>query len=133
MLIYHYDKDTCEYLGTSEADTCPVSGKPIIPAWATDQTPAMPGANQKNVWQNGAWALQDIPQPPTPPELTAAEKQAQDIAALDAEYEPQFAALAQSLGLATLDGNQIVIDGIKSDYAALKAEYQTKREAIMLG
>jgi hypothetical protein len=61
--------------------------------------------------------------------LTAAEK----IAALDAEYQPQFFALAQSLGLATLDGNQTVIDGIKSDYAALKDTYNTKREALANG
>ena len=52
------------------------------------------------------------------------------VAALDAEYQPQFASLAQSLGLATLDGNQAVQDEIKADYAALKEEYQTKREAI---
>jgi hypothetical protein len=64
----------------------------------------------------------------TPPAvvLTTAEK----IAALDAEYQPQFKSLAESLGLATLDGNQVVIDGIKSDYTALKTEYNTKREAI---
>ncbi|MBU2701698.1 hypothetical protein Ga0466249_002817 [Sporomusaceae bacterium BoRhaA] len=67
----------------------------------------------------------------TPPAvvLTATEK----IAALDAEYQPQFSALAQSLGLATLDGNQTVIDGIKSDYTALKTEYNAKREAIANG
>ena len=69
----------------------------------------------------------------TPPEPTAEEKQAQAIAALDAEYQPQFASLAQSLGLATMDGNQAVQDEIKADYAALKTEYQQKREAISNG
>lgn len=54
----------------------------------------------------------------------------QKIAALDAEYQPQFKSLAESLGLATLDGSQTVIDSIKSDYAALKTEYNIKREAI---
>jgi hypothetical protein len=57
----------------------------------------------------------------------------QKIAQLDAEYQPKFAALAQALGLATLDGNQSVMDSIKSDYAALKAEYQTKKEDIENG
>lgn len=52
------------------------------------------------------------------------------IAALDAEYQPQFAELAQSLGVATLDGNQVAITGIKDDYAALKAEYTEKMEVL---
>lgn len=63
--------------------------------------------------------------------LTAGEIKANKIAILDAEYQPQFAELAQSLGLATLDGNQTIIDGIKSDYSALKKVYNTKREAIV--
>lgn len=69
----------------------------------------------------------------TPPELTAEEKQAQALVALDAEYQPQFSDLAQALGVATLDGNQENINGIKADYAALKTEYQQKREAITNG
>ena len=52
------------------------------------------------------------------------------IAALDAAYQPQFIALAQSLGVANLDGNEAVIAGIKEDYAALKAEYQAKAKEI---
>ena len=52
------------------------------------------------------------------------------LAALDAVYQPQFAGLAQSLGVASLDGNQAAITGIKEDYAALKAEYTAKMEAL---
>lgn len=63
--------------------------------------------------------------PPTP-EPTKAEK----MAALDAEYQPQFAELAQFLGVATLDGNQAAITGIKDDYATLKAEYTEKMETL---
>lgn len=70
-----------------------------------------------HVWQDGQWVL-------------AKDKQ---ISAIDVEYQPKFASLAQSLGLATLDGNQVVIEGIKADYAALKAEYEKKREAINNG
>lgn len=58
---------------------------------------------------------------------------AEQLSALEAIYQPQFTALAQSLGLATLEGNQTVIDGIKADYADLKAEYQTKLEAVNNG
>jgi hypothetical protein len=64
---------------------------------------------------------------------TAEEIKAAKLTALDAEYQPQFTSLAQSLGLATLDGDQTVIDSIKSDYAALKAQYQTKKEEIENG
>ena len=59
------------------------------------------------------------------PEITEPTKE-EKVAALDAVYQPQFVALAQALGLATLDANQTVIDGVKADYAALKAEYQAK-------
>jgi len=58
---------------------------------------------------------------------------AQKSAELDTEYQSQFITLAQSLGLATLNGNQTVIDGIKSDYTALKTEYQKKMEEITNG
>lgn len=64
---------------------------------------------------------------------TAEEIKVAKLTALDAECQPQFTALAQSLGLATLDGDQTVMDGIKEDYAALKAQYQTKKEEIENG
>lgn len=57
----------------------------------------------------------------------------EQIASLDAAYQPQFADLATALGLATLGSEQSLIDGIKFDYAALKAEYQEKLEAIENG
>ena len=64
---------------------------------------------------------------------TSEEIKQKAIDSLNTEYDSQFAALATSLGLATLSGDQTVIDGIKSDYTALKAEYQTKLEAINNG
>lgn len=53
------------------------------------------------------------------------------IAQLDAQYQPQFQELQQAWAAAQLDGNQTLADSIKADYASLKAEYQTKREAIL--
>jgi len=64
---------------------------------------------------------------------TADEIKQKKIEALNTEYDSQFAALATSLGLATLSGDQSVIDSIKSDYTMLKSEYQTKLEAINNG
>ena len=70
--------------------------------------------------QDGKIVLQPAAEP------TKEEK----LAALDAVYQPQFTALAQSLGLASLDANAAVIDGVKADYAALKDEYQSKIKEI---
>ena len=70
--------------------------------------------------QDGKIVLQPAAEP------TKEEK----LAALDAVYQPQFVTLAQALGLATLDANQTVIDGVKADYAALKSEYQAKVKEI---
>ncbi|MCC5468625.1 hypothetical protein [Pelosinus baikalensis] len=64
---------------------------------------------------------------------TAEEIKTAKLTALDADYQPRFASLAQSIGLATLDGDQTVIDGIKTDYATLKNEYQAKKEEIENG
>ena len=64
---------------------------------------------------------------------TAEEIKQKAIETLNTEYDSQFAALATSLGLATLSGDQAVINSIKSDYTELKAEYQTKLEAINNG
>jgi hypothetical protein len=62
---------------------------------------------------------------PTPEEI----KQ-QELNALDAEYQPQFADLVNALGAATLADNTELITSIKGDYATLKIEYDTKRGEI---
>ncbi len=67
------------------------------------------------------------------PAIAAEKSTGEKLSELDTEYQPQFLDLAQALGLATLSGNQTTIDGIKKDYASLKAEYDTKREAITNG
>ena len=63
MIIYHYDRETKQYLGSSEADICPITGNPVIPAWATDKQPQLISENQRIVFDNGNWILEDIPQP----------------------------------------------------------------------
>ncbi|WP_196602171.1 hypothetical protein [Pectinatus frisingensis] len=63
---------------------------------------------------------------PLATEPTKAEK----CTALDNEYQPQFNDLAQSLGLAMLSNDTAAQDSIKTDYAALKTKYTTKRTAI---
>jgi hypothetical protein len=62
---------------------------------------------------------------------TEEEVKQQQLNALDAEYQPQFTALSQALGMATLSDNTDLIVSIKADYTALKAEYDTKRGEII--
>lgn len=64
---------------------------------------------------------------------TAEEIKQQKLNSLDYEYQSQFDSLVSSLGLAILSGDTDTQDSIKSDYAALKTEYTTKREAIENG
>ena len=62
---------------------------------------------------------------------TEEEIKQQKFSALDTEYHPQFAELSSALGMATLAENTDLIASIKEDYAALKAEYDTKRGEIV--
>lgn len=62
---------------------------------------------------------------------TEDEIKQQQLDALDAEYQPQFAELVNALGAATLADNADLITSIKSDYVTLKAEYDTKRGEII--
>ena len=68
-----------------------------------------------------------------PPEPTAEEITNSQIAALDAEYQPQFQDLQLAWAAASMDGKADLAAGIQQDYLALKSEYQTKKEAIING
>ena len=61
------------------------------------------------------------------------EIQVQHLAALDAEYQPQFQELQLAWAAASMDGNTDLAAGIQQDYLALKSKYQTKKEAIING
>ena len=63
----------------------------------------------------------------------AAALKEKELTALDDIYQPQFTELVQSLGLATLANDTDTVTSIQSDYAELKSEYTTKREAIENG
>jgi len=54
----------------------------------------------------------------------------QKLSALDDEYEFQFDTLVQALGAATLASDTDLISDLQTEYATLKAEYTTAREAI---
>jgi hypothetical protein len=83
--------------------------------------------------QQGFDIVDDIWTYTEPAGATADEIKQQQLDALDAEYQPQFVALSQALGMATLAENTDLIASIKEDYTALKAEYDGKREVITNG
>ncbi|WP_182185579.1 hypothetical protein [Pectinatus frisingensis] len=64
---------------------------------------------------------------------SADEIRQQKIDTLNAEYQPQFNDLAQSLGLAMLSNDTAAQDSIKTDYTALKTEYTNKKGIIENG
>jgi hypothetical protein len=55
------------------------------------------------------------------------------LAALDAEYNPQFDALTLAWATASMDGDTETANARLADKQTLKAEYQQKREAIIHG
>lgn len=61
---------------------------------------------------------------------TAEELKAQALAALDAEYQPQFRELQLAWAAASMAGDTDLAEDVVAANAALKAEYQTKLEAI---
>lgn len=133
MRFVNYDKKTGDVLGFYNPAYDYPNGIPVPNIEITDQQHQeyFAKGQRHKVLKQSDETLVFVYVEPEP--LSKEELQAADIAALDAEYQPQFAGLAQSLGLATLDGNQNVIDSIKADYAAIKTEYQTKKEEIVNG
>lgn len=58
MRIYHYDSETGEYLGSSDARPDPLeTGRFLIPACATDVEPPKNGANETAVFAGDAWSV----------------------------------------------------------------------------
>lgn len=70
------------------------------------------------------------PVPYVPPEPTAEEKTASAAAVIAATYEPQLAALKDSLVTAVLMGDDEMQAEIKTEYTELVAAYNTELEAL---
>jgi len=62
--IYHYDAVTGMFLGVGEADKCPLTGKPLVPAFATTEPPPDFHGGQTAVFERGAWRVVDLPADP---------------------------------------------------------------------
>jgi len=66
------------------------------------------------------------------PEVQTITKE-QKLATLDAEYQPQFTAITQAYLTALTAGDTGTATARQTDFTTLKAEYQSKREAIENG
>ena len=67
------------------------------------------------------------------PAQTAEEIKQQKIDDLNAEYQPQFQALKDSLIAALARNDTAIMDEIKDDYTTLQTEYNTEMEVITNG
>ncbi|WP_196603087.1 hypothetical protein [Pectinatus frisingensis] len=85
--------------------------------------------------ENGKYIFRNINNTAILSKITysADEIRQQKIDTLNAEYQPQFNDLAQSLGLAMLSNDTAAQDSIKTDYTALKTEYTNKKGIIENG
>jgi len=61
MQIYHFNHETGEYVGSSEARLDPVAGTPVMPAFATSAAPPEPVVGKAIVidHDSGQWVLKD--------------------------------------------------------------------------
>jgi hypothetical protein len=63
VTIYHYNPDTGELIGESQADPSPTDpSMPIIPAFATTESPPTVKDGYKTVFINGLWKTVKIKQ-----------------------------------------------------------------------
>lgn len=98
MIVYHYDKTTGEYVGTSKAFESPLEpGKYLIPAHATTTAPPTTMSGKVRVWR-GEWVFEDV---------LAGEP------THDPEYEPTPEELEHLAREAFKAERQIVVDNIK--------------------
>lgn len=68
-----------------------------------------------------------------PPEPTIEEIQAQELAKLNAEFEPQFKANDEAYLLALRNNDQELIEELNEEKADLVAEYTKRKEVIFNG
>lgn len=128
MLLYHYDKQG-NFVGVSEADPHPIrQGEYIIPYQATTIVPPEESEGKQIIFKDGAWHLEEIHQEsalePTPE---------QELAKLNAEFEPQFRANDEAYLLALRNNDQELIEELNQEKADLVAEYTRRKEVIFNG
>lgn len=122
MRIFNYDQETGEFLGESVADESPLEpGVYLLPACSTDIAPPLQSANQRAIFQAGAWLVVDIPQPPAPPVPTAAEI----AASRKAEILGQLAQIDAKSIRPLREGDSARVAALEEQAVTLRAELAT--------
>lgn len=57
MIIYHFNKQTGELIGASDAKLDPREGQPLVPAFATLTAPPQTGVNEVAVFNGSTWEI----------------------------------------------------------------------------
>lgn len=121
MKIYHYN-EAGEPTGSSEADESPLEpGVFLFPSNATETEPPAPGEGQRAIFQNGEWAVVDIPPPPVPQPPTAE----QIAAARKSEILGMLSMIDFKSIRPLREGNIVLVAALEAQAVPLRAELST--------
>lgn len=125
MKIYHYDSETLELIGESEADESPLEpGIFLIPANSTADQPLPQVAGKTRHYEGGLWVYRDIPEPPAPHVKTAEEIKAEKNAKVQADIYAIEAGQNSAVreALLNMPGAVGKLAAIDAQIAALRAQ-----------
>ena len=104
--IYHFDRETRQYLGAGLAEACQVeTGAYLVPAFATPQAPPAPMPSGRAAFFDidaDAWQVRDLESAPVasaelaPAELTLDQRKERLVCAVDLHLDSQAQALGYS-------------------------------------
>jgi hypothetical protein len=126
--IYHFDRDTCQYLGAGQAGACQVEpGAYLVPAFATTKEPGSVAAGQAAFFDIDAddWQVRDLAPVAlvevAPAELTLDQRKALLVAAVDLHLDGQAQALGySSIQTAVSYGEEEVVPKFQLEGRALR-------------
>lgn len=124
ITVYTYDPITKEYRGATQAPEDPKHpGRYLIPAFATEMEPPEPAENQKVIWDDTTWKLEDIPEPePEPePEPTEEELRQREIWRLEGLLNERYSVHSKLLATGA---DQTEIAECKAEIQAILAELE---------
>lgn len=133
MQAWQYDTDGL-YKGEitlTWMNRSPISGKWQIPAEVTTIEPPAEKEGFNRVFKGNAWAYEEIPVEPEPPEPTPEEKKRQAIQALDAQYNADKNALTNDYVAALMSGDDDLAEELKAELVELNEEYDVAYAEIV--